>query len=165
MRIWEGFSQRNVEDMIRAHVEETGSDWETARRRVEACILSERPYVPLIRAPQPDKFPIRIAALQLAAVKDRRIDPLGSAVMIAPRLALTAAHVIADYARKFDGHDPQHGVAFRFNVLAMQTFADAQVTWTVVNTMTATFADFTLLSLAPLRDEPESEMRFVTPME
>jgi hypothetical protein len=165
VRLPDEYTAQEIEAMVHARMAESGEDRETALRQVRRRIQVQRPYVPLIRLPQPAKFPIRAVALQLVAVRGQVTDPLGSAVLIAPRLALTARHNLDEYSKDFDGRPLQDGVPLGFNIHAFQVFDDGQIHWDVVNTMNAIFADLTLLSLAPLRDEPRSEMRFVTPMD
>jgi S1-C subfamily serine protease len=55
-------------------------------------------FVPL-NAPNP----ITQYAVSLLAWREEKYDPMGSAVLITPRLALTARHVVDDYWRTFDG--------------------------------------------------------------
>ncbi len=108
--------------------------------------------------------PITEFALALAAKKDGLWVPSGTAMVIAPYLALTAKHVIEDFWRRFeevplDGRSPG-----TFSILACQIVENGKTgqAWSVTKLTLSTFTDIAFLHLTnPIGGIPGYEWRGV----
>src|SRR5688572_16789848 len=92
-------------------------------------------------------------ALPLAAFRDDDFHPCGTAVVVAPYLALTARHVIEDYFRVFMGR-PYSGET-DFAIVAFQGLNEGTsgAVWSITRLWHAR-TDITFLKLEPLQVPP-----------
>ncbi len=104
--------------------------------------------------------PITEFALALAARRGDTFAPSGTAIVIAPYLALTAKHVIEDYWRRFEtaplvaacddeSGNPQTNNPGKFSILAYQVLGGGRTgqIWNVTKIVLSTFTDVAFLHL------------------
>jgi hypothetical protein len=99
--------------------------------------------------------PITEVALPLASRKGSNWWPSGTAVVVAPYLALTANHVIDDHWKQHE-HQPLEGdTTGSFELLAFQVLRDGEAgaLWSVRRIWASPHTDAALLRLAPESDE------------
>jgi S1-C subfamily serine protease len=100
---------------------------------------------------------ITMYALHLVAWRESVYDPMGSGILIAPHLVLTARHVMDDYWDKFDGRTQVTGQQGAFSCMALQTLQDGSIiSHGIHKAWTAPWSDLALLQLSSdaLPDRP-----------
>lgn len=105
--------------------------------------------------------PITELALQLVAVRGDHVDPAGTATVVAPHLAITAAHVIQDYWRTYErGAEPRERVENRgsFVLTAIQIMADGRMgaLYDITRIKMCSWADLAVMMLTPQNDAARS---------
>jgi hypothetical protein len=98
------------------------------------------------------KSPFAEFAMPLAAFRDGYYRPSGTAVIIAPHLAITAKHVVEDFWKNYESSaltPDSHG---SFSMVAVQMLESGQAgqLWTVIKVFCSRFTDVAFLQLMPL---------------
>jgi hypothetical protein len=110
-------------------------------------------------------------ALALAAVRDDIWRPSGTAIVIAPYLAITARHVVEDYWSNYERVTLGAGIgqtvdfAGSFSIVAFQVLQEGKTghLWNVDRLWLSPFTDVAFLRLAPRSDEARNhDWRSVT---
>ena len=91
--------------------------------------------------------------LALVAMNDDDIFASGSAVLVAPHLALTARHVTDDFHLRYQGIPTQTNGSTNFSILARCDFGGAWRMLRVVQTFNTAGTDVTALYVTPMDGE------------
>jgi Trypsin-like peptidase domain len=95
-------------------------------------------------------------ALQLLAERDGVYDAAGTAVVIAPWIAITARHVLEDYWRTFEGGQMVNGGEGSFCLRAFQVIDEGKVgvLYKIEKVVLATWTDIAVIKLIPWSGAP-----------
>jgi hypothetical protein len=99
--------------------------------------------------------PITEFALALTAVKDDFLLPSGTAIIIAPNIAITAKHVIENYIEIFHKKIPKADFNSNFSILAFQVLDNggSGALWSVTKIALSDVTDIAYLYLSPSSNE------------
>lgn len=99
--------------------------------------------------------PIQLVSFALMASEGADYHASGSAVLVAPHLALTARHVLDDYWHRFEDKPMSEGKASRFSLVALnlQKAGTSLAVFAVTRTWSLQTTDLALLRLTPFSPE------------
>lgn len=96
--------------------------------------------------------------VHLVARRGDAIDPMGTGVVIAPHIVLTAKHVLSDYLRSLDGRELHDGMETRFSLMVIAQDRDGSNAYVFdARAMgLATHTDLALLWISPWSGLPST---------